>query len=159
MSFTYTIYEPTFTDVEYSVASDKPLTFAEAYAQRGEFRSYVFENPLDDVPVQVYQTDTETGKETRLFPKHPALTRLLTEYSIDTINIRDCEGERIELDCYNGDDCSLVADDEDNKTLYDGVCAVLTEKLGQYEEAFGRLTFDEDGCFDFVGSVRKQVSV
>ena len=159
MSFTYTIFEPTFADVEYSVDSTKALSFAEAYSQRGDHRRYVLENTLEDVPVQVYQYNTETEEETRLFPKHPALTKLLTEYSIDTITIRDCEGERIELDCYNGDDCSLVAEGDDRETLYNGVSAVLTEKLGQYEEAFGRLTFDDDGVFDFVGSVRKQVSV
>ena len=158
MSFTYTIFEPNLADLEYTVDSDKPLSFAEAYSQRGDHRRYVLENALEDVPVQVYQYNTDTGEETRLFPKHPALTKLLTDYNIDTIEITDCGGKRIEIDCLNGDDYSEVAD-ADEETLFHGVFDVLTEKLGQYEEVIGRLTFDEDGCFDFVGSVRKQVSV
>ena len=157
MTYTYSIQEPTFADTLYNIESETPLTFAEAYARRGDCVDVEHGDVLDDAPVVIEENNGATGESKRLNPAFPLLDAFITKYSLTSISVVDVVDEGLEVTCWKGDDIIIVSDDEDLDQQTQGLLDVLGAKCGRYTEASGTLTPDDDGAYRFEGNVTKRV--
>ena len=157
MTYTYQISEPIFADTLYTVESEVPLSFAQAYELRGDSLDVEHGDILDDAVVVIEEHCGATGKDKRLNPAFPLLDAFITKYQLTSITVVDIVGEGMEVECWRGDDIIIVTDDDDLDQRTQALLNVLGAKCGNYTELGGTLTPDDDGAYRFNGTVTKRV--
>ena len=159
MTYTYSISEPTFAETFYSIESETPLSYDEAYASARDAGSDDVEHGeiLGDAPVIVEQTNETTGESKRLAPSFPLLDAFIAKYQLTSIDVTDVVGEGMECSFWKGDEMIVDISEDDYDLQTQGLLDVLGTKCGNDTELGGTLTPDDDGAYRFEGNITKRV--
>ena len=157
MTYTYSIQEPTYADTLYTIESETPLSFAEAYAMRGYSVDVEHSDILEDAPVVIEESNGATGENKRLVPAFPLLDAFIAKYQLTSISVVDVVDEGLSVTCWKGDSIIIDIDEADLDQRTQGLLDVLGAKCGRYTEASGTLMPDDDGAYVFEGTVTKRV--
>lgn len=157
MTYTYSIQEPTFADTLYTVESETPLSFAEAYARRGYSVDVEHSDILEDAPVVIEESNDATGESKFLAPAFPLLDAFIAKYQLTSISVVDVVDDVFDVTFWKGDSIIIDIDEDDYDLQKQGLRDLLADKCGRYTEASGTLTRDDDGAYRFEGNVTKRV--